>query len=138
MTKTDRDGRKFKDMHGLKHWGLGLEPNPMHECSSAFFCAVLLNVVVTLRIREDSVSNLDLETGYSDLRFSLFSSIPPGEFRNSGSKLGHDRFLQNPFEVIIQLSPAWHCDPPSKEAYMCLKGVKSFRSSFLTGADQSF
>jgi hypothetical protein len=35
-----------------------------------------------------------------------FSSVPPGEFRNSTLKLGHDRFIPNPFQFItFHLSP---------------------------------
>jgi len=30
-----------------------------------------------------------------------FSSVPPGECRSSTLKLGHDRFLPNPFQLII-------------------------------------
>jgi len=33
----------------------------------------------------------------------MFSSVFPGEFRDSTLKLGHDRFLPNPFPFIIQL-----------------------------------
>jgi hypothetical protein len=35
-----------------------------------------------LRISEVPGSNLDPETGYPDLRFSWFSSVPPGECRH--------------------------------------------------------
>jgi len=34
-----------------------------------------------------------------------FSSVPPGKFWDSTLKLGHDRFLPNPFQFIIHLSP---------------------------------
>jgi hypothetical protein len=33
-----------------------------------------------------------------------FFSVPPGKFRYS-TELGHDRFLPNPFQFIIHLSP---------------------------------
>jgi hypothetical protein len=39
------------------------------------------------------------------LRFPWFSSVPPGEFRDSTLTLGHDRFLPNPSQFIVHLSP---------------------------------
>jgi hypothetical protein len=38
------------------------------------------------------------------LRFSWFSSVPPGKCRDSTLKLGHDRFLPHPFQCFIHLS----------------------------------
>jgi len=38
------------------------------------------------------------------LRFSWFSTVPPRECRDSTLKLGHDRFVPNPFQFIIRLS----------------------------------
>jgi hypothetical protein len=35
----------------------------------------------------------------------VVSSVPPEESRDSTLKLGHDRFLPNPFHFIIRLSP---------------------------------
>jgi hypothetical protein len=66
------------------------------------------NVVVKwlalpFRIREVPGSNLCPETGYPDWDFSWFSSVPPGECHDSILKLG--RFLPNPFQLIIHLSP---------------------------------
>jgi hypothetical protein len=39
----------------------------------------------------------------SRLRFSWFSSVPPGEFQDGAFQLGHDRFPPNPFQFIIHL-----------------------------------
>jgi hypothetical protein len=47
------------------------------------------------------------------LRFLCFSSIPPGECRDSTSTLGHDRFLPNPFQFTIH-SSAFHSTPYSQ------------------------
>jgi hypothetical protein len=68
------------------------------------------NVVVEwltllLRIREVPGSNLG-PGDWLSYGFSLSSSVPPGKYRNSTFKLGHDRFLPNSFQVIIiHLSP---------------------------------
>jgi hypothetical protein len=37
--------------------------------------------------------------------FLWFSSVLPDECRDSALKLGHDRFLPNPFQFLIHLSP---------------------------------
>jgi len=37
-----------------------------------------------------------------------FSSVPPGEYRDSTLKLGHDRFLPNPFQFIIIHLSSYH------------------------------
>jgi hypothetical protein len=58
---------------------------------------------LTLRIREAPGSSLGSESGYPDGGFSWFSSVPPGEFKDSTLVLGHDRFLPNPFQFIIRL-----------------------------------
>jgi hypothetical protein len=57
--------------------------------------------------------NLRPETGYIDWDFSWFFSVPPGECRDNPSKLGHDRFLLNHFELIIYLLPfhSTQCSP---------------------------
>jgi hypothetical protein len=39
------------------------------------------------------------------LSFSLFSSVPPGELRDSSLKLSHDHILPNNLQFIIHLSP---------------------------------
>jgi hypothetical protein len=44
--------------------------------------------------------------------FSWFASFPPDECWDSTLKLGHDRFLPNPFQFTIQLSP-FHSMPCS-------------------------
>jgi hypothetical protein len=36
----------------------------------------------------------------------VFPSIPPGICRDTTLKLGHDRFLSNPFQFIIHTSPS--------------------------------
>jgi hypothetical protein len=46
-------------------------------------------------------SNLGPEAGYPDWGFSWFSLVLPGKFWGNSLKLGHDRFLQNPFQFII-------------------------------------
>jgi hypothetical protein len=56
-----------------------------------------------LCIREVPGSNLGEETDYPDS--SWFSSVLPEECRDSALKLGHDRFLPNPFQFFIHLSP---------------------------------
>jgi hypothetical protein len=45
------------------------------------------------------------ETGYPDRKMFRDFSDSPGECRERNLKLGHDRFLPNPFQLIIQLSP---------------------------------
>jgi hypothetical protein len=42
--------------------------------------------------------------------FSLFSSVPPDEYRYSTLQLLHDRLLPHPSQFIIRLSP-FHCTP---------------------------
>jgi hypothetical protein len=37
--------------------------------------------------------------------FSLFISFPAGKCHDSTLKVGHDRFLQNPFHFVIHFSP---------------------------------
>jgi hypothetical protein len=56
-------------------------------------------------IREVAGSNLSPDTSYPDWGCSWFSSVPPGEYQDSTLELGHDRFLQNPFQFIIHLLP---------------------------------
>jgi hypothetical protein len=75
------------------------------------------NVVVEwltflLRTREVPGVNIGLETGYPNWGFSWFASFPPDECWDSTLKLGHDRFLPNPFQFTIQLSP-FHSMPCS-------------------------
>jgi hypothetical protein len=70
-----------------------------------------LNVVVQWLallpcIREVLCSNLGLETGYPDLRFSCFFSVPPGKCLDSILKLGNDFIFPNPFRFITHLSPS--------------------------------
>jgi hypothetical protein len=43
--------------------------------------------------------NLGPETSHLDRVFSWFSSVPPGKYRDSFLKLGHDSFLPNPFQL---------------------------------------
>jgi hypothetical protein len=74
------------------------------------FDIAISNVVVErsthlLRIREVQLSNLVPETGYPDLGFSWFSSVPPGKCWDSSLKLGHGRLVLNLFQFIIHLSP---------------------------------
>jgi hypothetical protein len=52
-----------------------------------------------------SSSYLIPETGYADWIFRVFFSVCPYECQDIILKLGHDRFLPNPFQFIIQLSP---------------------------------
>jgi hypothetical protein len=69
-------------------------------------------VNTSLRIREAPGSSLGSESGYPDEGFSWFSSVTPGEFKDSTLVLGHDRFLPNPFQLIIRLS-LFHLTPYS-------------------------
>jgi hypothetical protein len=67
------------------------------------------NVVVKwltflLRIRKVPGLNLGPETSYSDWGFFVVSSVSPADWYNT-LKLGHDRFLPHPFQLIIHLSP---------------------------------
>jgi hypothetical protein len=55
------------------------------------------------RTREFPGSDLGPNTSYSDLEFLWFSSVPPGEFRDSTLKVGHDCFLSNHFQLLIKL-----------------------------------
>jgi hypothetical protein len=76
--------------------------------TSILIISVLPNFVVEwvpllLRIREVPSSNLGPENGYPDSGFSWFSSVPPDECLDITLKLGYDRFLPNPFQVIIHL-----------------------------------
>jgi hypothetical protein len=65
---------------------------------------VLEWLTLLLRFWEVLSSNLGPETGYPDcFFFHGFSS--PSRCRDNTLKLGHDRFLPNPFQFIIQLSP---------------------------------
>jgi hypothetical protein len=59
-----------------------------------------------LRIQEVLDSNLGPDTCYPVWASSWFSSIPSGECLEGALKLGHDRFLPNPFQFIIHLSPS--------------------------------
>jgi hypothetical protein len=55
-----------------------------------------------LHIREIRDSNLGPETGYPE----YFRGFPQSRQTNAGIvKLGHYRFLLNPLQFIIQLSP---------------------------------
>jgi hypothetical protein len=54
--------------------------------------------------REVSGSDLGSKIEYPDWGFSCFSPVRSNKCRGSTSKLGHDRFLPNPFQLIIHLS----------------------------------
>jgi hypothetical protein len=62
---------------------------------------VVERLTLLLRIREAPGSSLGSESGYPDGGFSWLSSVPPGEFKDSTLVLGHDRFLPNPFQLIL-------------------------------------
>jgi hypothetical protein len=71
-----------------------LEPNVVMERLTLYF------VSGRLRVRFSASA-----TGSSDWGFSCFFSVPPSQCRDSNLKLGHDRFLPNPFQFIsIHLS----------------------------------
>jgi hypothetical protein len=81
------------------------------------------NIVVELLtlllcVREVGASNLGLGNLLSWLRFSWFSSVPPGEWWDSILKLGRDCFLPHPFQfIIIHLSPChWHYNLVTEKA----------------------
>jgi hypothetical protein len=83
----------------------------------AYICiyTVLPDVVVkylTLhpRIREVPSSNLGPDAGYLEWGISWIFSVPPGECRDSTSKLCYDRFLPNPFQFIIYVSITFSFD----------------------------
>jgi hypothetical protein len=76
-----------------KCWGEYLKPN-----------VVVKWLTLVLRIREVPGSNLGQQTGYPDWSFSWFPSVSPGKCCNMYLQLGHDRFLPNPFQVIIHVS----------------------------------
>jgi hypothetical protein len=48
-----------------------------------------LNIALVHRIREIPVSNLDLETGHSDLNFPWLSSVLPSIYRGNCVYLKH-------------------------------------------------
>jgi hypothetical protein len=56
------------------------------------------------RLKPHSAQSFVPETGYTDWGVSWFHSVSPGECRDSTSKLGHDRFLPNTFQLILHLS----------------------------------
>jgi hypothetical protein len=56
-------------------------------------------LALLLRIWEVLGSDFGSETGYVDLGFSWFSSVPPGKCMDI--KLGHSCFLPYPFQFII-------------------------------------
>jgi hypothetical protein len=61
-------------------------------------------LTMMFRVREVPGSNISLDT--SHLRgFPWFSSVPRDECRDGTLKLGHDRFLPNTLQFIVQLSP---------------------------------
>jgi hypothetical protein len=61
-------------------------------------------LTLLIPIREAPGSSLGSESGYPDGGFSWLSSVSRGEFKDSTLVLGHDRFLPNPFQIIIRLS----------------------------------
>jgi hypothetical protein len=60
---------------------------------------------ILLRILDVPCSNLSPGIGYPGGGFSWFSSVHPGECRDSTLKLGHDLFLPNSLQFIIYLLP---------------------------------
>jgi hypothetical protein len=56
-------------------------------------------VALYIFIRETSVSNLEGDTGYSDWRFSLFSSVSEIKYQRV-LRSRQDRFLPNPFQFL--------------------------------------
>jgi hypothetical protein len=77
--------------------------NNLNRRSSVLQQDKLPNIVVELRIREAPGSTLGPEISYPE--FSWFYSVPLGRFWDNTLKLGHDRFLPDPFQFIIRLSP---------------------------------
>jgi hypothetical protein len=69
-----------------------------------YFFSLNMWLAFPFRIREVPVSKPGQETGYPDWGVSRFSSVSPDECQDSTSKLGHYRFLSNPFQFIINLS----------------------------------
>jgi hypothetical protein len=59
-------------------------------------------------IREVLVQISAPKTGYHDRGFSWYTSVPPGECRDSSFKLGHNRFLTNPLQFIIIHLSSYH------------------------------
>jgi hypothetical protein len=62
---------------------------------------IVVEWLTLLRIPEFSGSNLGYGDRLSWFRYSWFLSAPPEKFRHRTLKLGHDRFLQKPFQFII-------------------------------------
>jgi hypothetical protein len=88
------------------------------------------------RIREVPGSNLSPEIGYPDWGFRGFPQSLQAHL-----KLGHDRFLLNPSQFIIHLSPfILRCTlwlkkfKLSRYRYAAAKGERKSNSSFLTSA----
>jgi hypothetical protein len=61
-------------------------------------------LTLLILIRYVLCSNLGPETRYPDWGF-MFFSVLTGKYRDSTPKLGHYRFLPNPFQFIIHLPP---------------------------------
>jgi hypothetical protein len=53
---------------------------------------------VVTSIREVPGANLAPETGYRELDFSWFFTVPPDECRDSTLKLGDEHFAPDPFQ----------------------------------------
>jgi hypothetical protein len=62
-------------------------------------------LTLLLPIWEVPDSNLGQETGYPASCHSWFSSVLIGKFQDSTLKLCHDRFLSNPSQFTMHLSP---------------------------------
>jgi hypothetical protein len=64
---------------------------------------VAIEWILLLRMRQVPGSYLGPDTGYPDGGFTWFSLVRLGECQDSTYKLGHNRFLSNPFWFIIHL-----------------------------------
>jgi hypothetical protein len=87
-----------------------LRPSAAYRLRNKQFLSLAPYVVVEwltllLCIRDVPGSNLESETGYPDQgSFVVFLSSSK-RIPDSPVKLGHDRFLPNPFQFIVHLSP---------------------------------
>jgi hypothetical protein len=83
---------------------------PMLYLSIIFFYRInqpnlmIKRLTILVRIRDVPGLNLGSETGYPGWGFVVILSSS-SEFRDSTSKLGHNRFLTNYFQFIIYLPP---------------------------------
>jgi hypothetical protein len=81
-TRTSTVYKNFKEHCGAREHGVG-NPCPTQTCTNRLLTVVVEWLALLFRIRVVRASNLGPETGYSDLRLFVVSSVPPGKFWDS-------------------------------------------------------